>query len=160
MVSWIQSNYFGFGSGIVSENLGFAFQNRGALFSLVENTNNQYDIGKRPFHTIIPSFIHKLDYLNNWIPYMTFGVMGGNFQPLGHVQIISNIVDFGLNIQEAGDLARWDHTGSQQPDGHIMDSNGGYVGLESGICQDTANNLINNVVKITVIQINLKLNVF
>ena len=143
MASWIQSNYEGFGSFMVSKDLGFAFQDRGALFSLVNGSNNQYQSGKRPFHTIIPAFMHVLDKKDNntWLPYMSFGVMGGNIQPQGHVQIVSNIVDYKLNVQEAGDAARWVHDGSQQPTGEPMNSLGGYVGLESGICDTVAQNL-------------------
>ena len=143
MVSWIQSNYNGFGSGLVSPKLGFAFQDRGALFSLNNGTNNCYNTGKRPFHTIMPGFLSKKNLeTNEWDPYMSFGVMGGYVQPQGHVQIVSNIVDFGMNVQEAGDAARWCHSGSQQPTGEPMNPNGGTVLLESGICITVANELI------------------
>ena len=143
MVSLIQSNYAGFGSAITDETLGFTFQNRGALFSLIEGSANQYDVGKRPFHTIIPAFMHILNETDDeWLPYMAFGVMGGAVQPQGHVQIVSNIIDFGLNIQEAGDISRWTHDGSAQPTGQNMSSNGGTILLETGICQDVANGLI------------------
>lgn len=161
MVSWIQSNYNGFGSGIVTPEYGFAFQNRGSLFSLIKGSNNQYESNKRPFHTIMPGFMHKrvktqktaktetidengekiLKDEYSWEPYISFGVMGGDIQPQGQVQIVSNIVDFGLNVQEAGDAARWSHSGSQEPTGSTMDSNGGTVTLESGICESIANNL-------------------
>ena len=143
MVSLIQSNYAGFGSALTDETLGFTFQNRGALFSLIEGSANQYDVGKRPFHTIIPAFMHTRNEDNDeWVATMPFGVMGGAVQPQGHVQIVSHMIDYGLNIQEAGDVARWTHDGSAQPTGQNMSSNGGRVLLESGICQHVANELI------------------
>lgn len=110
MVSLIQSNYRGMGSGIVVPGTGFVFQDRGELFSMDPNHANVYEPGKRPFHTIIPAFIMK-----DGKPFMSFGVMGGGMQPQGHTQIVTNIVDFGMNVQEAGDAARWRHTGSTQP---------------------------------------------
>jgi len=96
MVSLIQSNYLGMGSGLVPTGLGFCFQNRGQLFSDVANV---YEPGKRPFYTIT-----KPDN-----PYLSFGVMGGSMQPQGQVQIIINLIDFGMDIQAAGDAARWYH---------------------------------------------------
>ena len=96
MVSLIQSNYASFGSQLVSDKLGFVFQNRGASFNLRAGENNSYAPRKRPFHTIIPAFVTKDDQ-----PYMSFGVMGGAFQPFGHVQVLLNMIDFGMNIQEA-----------------------------------------------------------
>lgn len=110
MVSLIQSNYRGMGSGIVVPGLGFVFQDRGELFSMDPDHANVYEPGKRPFHTIIPAFVMK-----DGKPFMSFGVMGGGMQPQGHVQIITNVIDFGMNMQEAGDAARWRHTGSTQP---------------------------------------------
>jgi gamma-glutamyltranspeptidase/glutathione hydrolase len=130
MVSLIQSNYRGMGSGVVVPGLGFVFQDRGELFSMDPNHANVYAPGKRPFHTIIPAFVMK-----DGKPFMSFGVMGGAMQPQGHVQIITNIIDFGMNLQEAGDAARWRHTGSSQPtdaaDAFLRD--GGTLSLESGI---------------------------
>ena len=110
MVSLIQSNYRGMGSGIVVPGLGFGFQDRGELFSMDTAHANRYEAGKRPFHTIIPAFVMKNDR-----PFMTLGVMGGAMQPQGHVQILTNIIDFGMNLQEAGDAARWRHSGSTSP---------------------------------------------
>ncbi len=127
MVSFIQSNFSGMGSGIIPGELGFMFQNRGALFTLEEGHFNEYEPGKRPFHTIIPAFVTK-----DGRPFMSFGVMGGDMQPQGHAQIIANIIDFGMNIQEAGDAPRVRHTGSSSPTGNVMDD-GGEVMLERGI---------------------------
>jgi len=110
MVSLIQSNFRGMGTGFVVPGTGFSFQNRGELFSLDPNHTNVYEPGKRPFHTIIPGFVMKDDQ-----PLFSFGNMGGGYQPIGHVSILTNIIDFGMNIQEAGDAPRWSHTGSSQP---------------------------------------------
>ena len=127
MVSLIQSNYRGMGSGMVPPGLGFVLQDRGELFSLEEGQNNTYQPGKRPFHTIIPAFITK-----NGKPYISFGVMGGSMQPQGHVQIVVNLIDFGMNLQEAGDAPRVRHDGSSQPTGEKM-TDGGTLYIESGI---------------------------
>jgi len=127
MVSFIQSNFGGFGSGIVVPGLGFVLQNRGTMFTMEAGHANVYAPGKRPFHTIIPAFIMKDSQ-----PFMSFGVMGGAMQPQGHVQIVVNIVDFGLGAQEAGDAARWQHKGSTDYSSPKM-TNGGWVNLESGI---------------------------
>jgi gamma-glutamyltranspeptidase/glutathione hydrolase len=127
MVSLIQSNYRGMGSGIVVPGLGFGFQDRGEMFVMETNHANVYAPGKRPFHTIIPAFI-----LKDGRPFMSFGVMGGAMQPQGHVQIVVNIVDFGLGLQEAGDAARWQHEGSTDYNLPAM-TTGGWVNLESGI---------------------------
>jgi len=127
MVSLIQSNYRGMGSGVVVPGLGFVFQDRGELFSLEEGHACVYAPGKRPFHTIIPAFLTR-----DGKPVMSFGVMGGAMQPQGHVQILVNMIDFGMNVQEAGDAARWRHAGSSQPTGEVM-ADGGYLELESGI---------------------------
>ncbi|MBN2732215.1 MAG: gamma-glutamyltransferase [Balneolaceae bacterium] len=130
MVSLIQSNYRGMGSGIVVPGLGFVFQDRGELFSMDPNHANVYEPGKRPFHTIIPAFVMK-----DGKPFMSFGVMGGAMQPQGHVQIITNVIDFGMNMQEAGDAARWRHTGSTQPTDGADDylRGDGTLNLESGV---------------------------
>ncbi len=127
MVSLIQSTYYGFGSGLVPDGLGFTLQNRGALFCLNDGHFNCYAPRKRPFHTIIPAFMTKAGK-----PVMSFGVMGGDMQPQGHLQIILNIVDFGMNLQEAGDAPRFRHLGSSSPRGDVM-TDGGTVALESGI---------------------------
>jgi len=130
MVSMIQSNYAGMGSGLVADGLGFMFQDRGALYSLHADAANVYKPRKRPFHTIIPGFVMK-----DGKPWLAFGVMGGSMQPQGHVQVLSNMIDFGMNVQEAGDAARWRHTGSPTPTG--LPGNGvGTVLLESGFNKD------------------------
>jgi gamma-glutamyltranspeptidase / glutathione hydrolase len=136
MVSLIQSNYRGMGSGMVPDGLGFVLQNRGELFDLNEGEFNTYAPGKRPFQTIIPAFITK-----DGKPFLSFGVMGGSFQPLGHVQIVMNIVDFGMNIQEAGDAPRIDHLGSSEPTGERM-RNGGYITLEEGFGWESVRELM------------------
>jgi gamma-glutamyltranspeptidase/glutathione hydrolase len=126
MISLIQSNYRGMGSGMVPPKLGFMLQDRGELFSLKEGQNNTYEPGKRPFHTIIPCFVTK-----DGQPFLSFGVMGGDFQPMGHTEIIMNMVDFGMNLQEAGDAPRIDHTGSSTPTGREQNGRG-EIRLESG----------------------------
>ena len=130
MVSLIQSNYRGMGSGIVVPGLGFGFQDRGEIFTMEPGHANVYAPGKRPFHTIIPAFVMK-----DGAPWLAFGVMGGAMQPQGHVQILVNLIDYGLNLQEAGDAARWQHDGSTDYD-HPKMADGGYVYLESGIPWD------------------------
>jgi len=126
MVSLIQSNYRGMGSGMIPPGLGFMLQDRGELFSLEKGHFNIYEPGKRPFHTIIPAFITKDNE-----PYVSFGLMGGAMQPQGHAQIIINLIDFDMNLQEAGDAPRMRHTSSQQPTGGDM-IDGGELSLESG----------------------------
>jgi gamma-glutamyltranspeptidase / glutathione hydrolase len=126
MVSLIQSNYRGMGSGMCPDGLGFILQDRGEMFSLEEGHNNVYAPGKRPFHTIIPAFITK-----NKKPWISFGVMGGDMQPQGHAQIVINLIDFKMNLQEAGDAPRIHHIGSSEPTGQQM-TNGGILLLESG----------------------------
>ena len=136
MISLIQSNYRGMGSGMAPPELGFMLQDRGELFSLTEGQANTYEPGKRPFHTIIPAFISK-----GGKPFVSFGVMGGDFQPQGHSQIVMNLVDFGMNLQEAGDAPRWDHTGTSTPTGQPAKGRG-EIRLESGISYETIRGLM------------------
>ncbi|MFC4700982.1 gamma-glutamyltransferase [Glaciecola siphonariae] len=136
MISLIQSNYRGMGSGMIPTDLGFVLQNRGEMFALKEGHFNQYAPGKRPFHTIIPAFVTR-----NNEPLMSFGVMGGGTQPQMHAQIIVNMIDFGMNLQEAGDAPRILHSGSSTPEGDIM-TDGGYVSLESGFSYKTRRELM------------------
>ncbi len=138
MVSLIQSVFVGFGSGIAPAQLGFILQNRGALFSLEEGHFNVFEPHKRPFHTIIPAFVTK-----EGGPYMSFGLMGGAMQPQGHVQILCNIIDFGMNLQESGDAPRIRHDGSSQPTGEKM-TDGGVVNLEFGFPEESVNALKRN----------------
>ena len=126
MVSLIQSNYRGMGSGMVPPGLGFMLQDRGELFSLDPTHANALEGGKRPFHTIIPAFITK-----DGEPFVSFGVMGGATQPQAHAQIVINLVDFGMNLQEAGDAPRIVHSGSSQPTDEVM-LDGGSISLEKG----------------------------
>jgi gamma-glutamyltranspeptidase/glutathione hydrolase len=142
MVSLIQSNYRGMGSGIVVPGLGFMFQDRGQLFSMEPGHANVYAPGKRPFHTIIPGFVMK-----DGKPWEAFGVMGGGMQPQGHVQVLTNQIDFGMNVQEAGDASRWQHESSQEPTGNGVTESGqkvgpaGFVDVESGIPYETVRGL-------------------
>lgn len=130
MVSLIQSNFRGMGTGFVVPGTGFSFQNRGELFSLDPKHPNVYEPGKRPFHTIIPGFVMK-----DGEPFMTIGNMGGAYQPMGHVSLITNVIDFGMNMQEAGDALRWTHSGSTQPTDSLNQSlrDVGLVSIESSI---------------------------
>ncbi len=130
MISLIQSNYRGFGSGVCPADLGFSLQDRGEMFDLTPGRFNSYAPGKRPFHTIIPAFVTKQGK-----PFLSFGVMGGATQPQGHVQILMNIIDFEMNIQEAGDAPRILHSGSSEPTGEQM-LEGGTVALERGFSDD------------------------
>ena len=143
MISLIQSNYRGMGSGMVPPKLGFMLQDRGELFSLKRGQANTYQPGKRPFHTIIPAFITK-----DGEPFVSFGVMGGDFQPQGHTQIVMNLIDFGMNMQEAGDAPRWDHTGTSTPTG-ISSESKGEIRLESGISYETIRGLMDKRHKVS-----------
>ncbi|MFO0802058.1 MAG: gamma-glutamyltransferase [Gemmataceae bacterium] len=136
-VSLIQSNYFGFGSKLASPDLGFAIQNRGTLFALDENHANVLKPGKRPFHTIIPAMA-----LKDGKPWFTFGVMGGDMQPQGHVQVLVNLIDFGMNVQAAGEAPRVEHVGSATPTGKPAAADGGTVNAEAGIPDDVVKELI------------------
>lgn len=149
MVSLIQSNYRGMGSGLVADGLGFMFQDRGQLFSLDPEHPNVFEPGKRPFHTIIPAFAFKKDMPGCQVravpadqacpyePWLSFGLMGGGMQPQGHVQVILNLVDFDMGLQEAGDAARWEHRGGCEPtdglNGDECEADMGTIHLESGI---------------------------
>lgn len=136
MVSIIQSNYRGMGSGLVPPGLGFVLQNRGELFSLTPGHANVFEPGKRPFHTIIPAFITK-----NGKPWISFGLMGGAMQPQGHAQIVMNLIDFGMNLQEAGDAPRIRHSGSTQPTDEKRQGSG-TVYLETGFSYETIRELM------------------
>jgi gamma-glutamyltranspeptidase/glutathione hydrolase len=135
MVSLIQSNYRGMGSGMTPGDLGFVLQDRAELFALDADHANVVAGGKRPFHTIIPAFVMK-----DGKPLISFGLMGGAMQPQGHAQIVVNLIDFGMNLQEAGDAARINHTGSSQPTGSIM-TDGGVVHMETQFSQETRDTL-------------------
>ncbi|MGC1516228.1 MAG: gamma-glutamyltransferase, partial [Maribacter sp.] len=136
MVSLIQSIYSEFASGMVPDGLGFVLQNRGQMFNVQDKDHaNALEPGKRPFHTIIPAFITK-----DGNPYLSFGLMGGAVQPQGHAQIVVNILDFGMNLQEAGDAPRMRHRGSSQPTGSVM-TDGGTLNLESGFGYETIREL-------------------
>ncbi len=138
MVSLIQSNFRGMGSGMTPPGLGFILQDRGEQFVLQRDHPNAYAPGKRPFHTIIPAFATK-----DGRPWLSFGVMGGAMQPQGHAQIIINLIDFGMNLQEAGDAPRLHHHGSTEPAGQALAmSDGGVVELESGFPQETVRALL------------------
>jgi gamma-glutamyltranspeptidase/glutathione hydrolase len=136
MVSLIQSLYLGFGSGVCPDGLGFTLQNRGSSFDLKEGEMNTYAPGKRPFHTIIPAFVTR-----DGKPWLSFGVMGGQMQPQGHVQILLNLIDFGMSLQEAGDAARIQHHGSSEPTGSVM-TDGGNLYLEFGFPPETERDLV------------------
>ena len=153
MVSLIQSNYRGMGSGLVPDGMGFMFQDRGELFSLDPDHPNVFAPGKRPFHTIIPAFAFRKDLPGCQVravaaemacpyePWLSFGLMGGATQPQGHVQIITNLIDFGMGLQEAGDAARWEHDGGCEPTnalGDACDVGTGKVMLERGLASAAA----------------------
>jgi gamma-glutamyltranspeptidase/glutathione hydrolase len=128
MISLIQSQYWFFGSGLVPDGLGFPLQNRGSRFALEEDHANVYAPGKRPFHTIIPGFVMK-----DGDPWLAFGVLGASAQPQGQVQVLVNLIDFGMNVQAAGDAARMFHTGSSTPRGKPQEEAGGRLYLERAI---------------------------
>jgi len=135
MIALIQSNYTGFGSGYVVDGWGFGIHNRGGQFDLRPGRANTLEPGKRPFHTIIPAFVTR-----DGKPWMAFGVMGGDMQPQGHVQVLVNLLDFGMNLQEAGDAPRFYHTDSSEPDGTPM-VGGGLLALEPGISDEIRRDL-------------------
>jgi gamma-glutamyltranspeptidase/glutathione hydrolase len=144
MVSLIQSNYRGLGSGMCPTGLGFCLQNRGELFDLTPGRANSYAPAKRPFHTIIPAFVTK-----GGQPVMSFGVMGGDMQPQGHVQILVNLLDFDMGLQEAGDAPRFHHLGSTEPTGEAADPNGGELQLEPGYAPETVRELVRRGHRVT-----------
>ena len=126
-VSLIQSNFEGFGSDHAAGDLGFGLQNRGCLFALDPNHANRLEPGKRPFHTIIPAFVTQ-----DGKPWLSFGLMGGDMQAQGHAQVLSEIIDFGMDVQEAADAPRFYHSGSSTPTGHPAQG-GGTVEMESEV---------------------------
>jgi gamma-glutamyltranspeptidase / glutathione hydrolase len=136
-ISLIQSNYKGFGSGLSAPGTGFGIQNRGCLFALDENHANRLESGKRPFHTIIPAMVTK-----DGRPFFSFGVMGGDMQVQGHVQILVNLLDFGMNVQSAGDAPRVEHTGHPTPTGISGAANGGTILAEEGIPENVVQDLV------------------
>jgi len=113
----------------VPGNVGFAMQNRGTLFAMDENHHNRLEPNKRPFHTIIPAMVTK-----DGKPVLSFGVMGGDMQPQGHAQVLVNMIDHGMNVQEATDAARVRHDGSDTPTGDVM-TDGGRLIVESGVSE-------------------------
>jgi gamma-glutamyltranspeptidase/glutathione hydrolase len=135
-VSLIQSNYGGFGSGLSAPGTGFGIQNRGCLFALDETHANKLVPGKRPFHTIIPALVTK-----DGKPYFTFGVMGGDMQPQGHVEVLVNLIDFGMDVQAAGEAPRVEHVGSATPTGKPGQPNGGTIRAEYGIPEEVVKEL-------------------
>ncbi|MGE3805138.1 MAG: gamma-glutamyltransferase family protein, partial [Gemmataceae bacterium] len=148
-VSLIQSNYFGFGSGEVPASLGFPIQNRGALFALEGDHPNRLEPGKRPFHTIIPAMVTK-----DGKPFFVFGVMGGDMQPQGQVQVLVNLLDFGMNVQEAGEAPRLEHLFSATPTGLAAKEDGGLVAAERGIEPDILKDLLKRGHKVSVVRKN------
>jgi gamma-glutamyltranspeptidase / glutathione hydrolase len=135
-VSLIQSNYMGFGSGLGAPGTGFGLQNRGCLFSLDPKHANKLEPGKRPFHTIIPAMVTK-----DGEPFFSFGVMGGDMQPQGHVQVLVNMLDFGMNVQAAGDAPRVEHVGSATPTGKAETEKGGTILAEYGVPENVVKEL-------------------
>jgi gamma-glutamyltranspeptidase/glutathione hydrolase len=135
-VSLIQSNYNGFGSGLAPSDLGFAIQNRGTLFSLDEHHANRLEPGKHPFHTIIPAMVTQ-----HGKPVFVFGVMGGDMQPQGHVEVLVNLIDFGMDVQQAGEAPRVEHIGSATPTGRPTAAGGGTVEAEVGLSDEIVKEL-------------------
>jgi gamma-glutamyltranspeptidase/glutathione hydrolase len=146
--SLIQSNYNGFGSGLVPGDLGFALQNRGCLFALDAMHANRLEPHKRPFHTIIPSLVTK-----DGNPWFVFGVMGGDMQPQGQVQVLVNLIDFGMNVQEAGEAPRLEHVGSATPTGS-PGRRGGTVHAERGIPEKVVEELTRRGHRVTPVRTN------
>jgi gamma-glutamyltranspeptidase/glutathione hydrolase len=145
-VSLIQSNYMGFGSGLACADLGFAIQNRGTLFSLNEHHANRLEPGKHPFHTIIPAMVTR-----DGKPLFVFGVMGGDMQPQGQVEVLVNLLDFGMDVQQAGEAPRVEHIGSATPTGRPGDPGGGTVEAEVGLSDEIVKELVrrgHNVVRV------------
>ncbi|MBL8881174.1 MAG: gamma-glutamyltransferase, partial [Phycisphaerales bacterium] len=128
--------YRGMGSGMTPDGLGFVLHDRGEAFVLEEGHPNSFAPGKRPFHTIIPAFVTR-----DGKPWLSFGVMGGDMQPQGHVQILMNLIDFGMGLQEAGDAPRIYHSGSSEPTGEVM-TTGGVVNLEPGFPETAVRDLV------------------
>jgi gamma-glutamyltranspeptidase/glutathione hydrolase len=135
-VSLIQSNYMGFGSGLAPAKLGFALQNRGTLYALEPGHANRLEPHKRPFHTIIPSLVTK-----DGKPWLVFGVMGGDMQPQGQVEVLCNLIDFGMNVQDAGEAPRLEHLGSATPTGKAAKEKGGSVEAEIGMSEEIVTEL-------------------
>jgi gamma-glutamyltranspeptidase/glutathione hydrolase len=148
-VSLIQSNYSGFGSGLTAPGTGFGIQNRGCLFALDENHANKLEPRKRPFHTIIPAMVSK-----DGKPWLTFGVMGGDMQPQGHVQILVNLIDFGMNVQQAGEAPRVEHVGSATPTGTPEQAHGGTIRAEPGIPDDVVKELSSRGHRVERVRVN------
>jgi gamma-glutamyltranspeptidase/glutathione hydrolase len=148
-VSLIQSNYHGFGSGLVPGDLGFALQNRGCLFALDATHANRLEPHKRPFHTIIPSLVTK-----DGKPWFVFGVMGGDMQPQGQVQVLVNQIDFGMNVQEAGEAPRLEHIGSATPTGRSGKRDGGTVQAERGISEKVIEELTRRGHRVVTVRLN------
>lgn len=147
-VSLIQSNYLGFGSGMVPGNLGFALQNRGTLLALDPKHRNRLEPHKRPFHTIIPALVTK-----DQEPWFVFGVMGGDMQPQGHVQILCNMIDFGMNVQQAGEFPRIEHLGSSTPTGRSAQG-GGHIAVETAMPKAITDELSRRGHEVTFTQTN------
>ena len=148
-VSLIQSNYAGFGSGLSAPGTGFGLQNRGCLFALDEHHANKLEPGKRPFHTIIPAMVTR-----DGKPWLTFGVMGGDMQPQGHVQVLVNLIDFGMNVQQAGEVPRVEHVGSASPTGRPESPPGGTVQAEPGIPDDVVKELARRGHRVERVRVN------
>jgi gamma-glutamyltranspeptidase/glutathione hydrolase len=145
----IQSNYAGFGSGLVVGEYGFGLQNRGALFALDEHHANRLEPGKRPFHTIIPGLVTQAGQ-----PRLVFGVMGGDMQPQGQVQVLVNLIDFKMNVQAAGDAPRLEHVGSATPTGEAEQPPGGTVRAEPGLPEELLRDLERRGHRIERIRVN------